>query len=73
MEILDKSDAFCQITNKRTITECELMTELKKGFLSGEENGWLTEADVDKYFEEKHRKAVTIRRKGSAVSPQTFA
>ncbi len=31
----------------------KLMTELVKGLRSGEEEGWLSEEDVDKHFAEK--------------------
>jgi len=30
-----------------------LMYELQKGKISGEQNGWLSEADVDKHFKGK--------------------
>ncbi len=30
-----------------------LMYELQKGKISGEQNGWLSEADVDKHFKER--------------------
>ena len=31
----------------------KLMSELKKGELSGEQNGWLSEEDVEKHLKEK--------------------
>lgn len=31
-----------------------LMTELTKGFRSGEENGWLTDEDLDRHFARKN-------------------
>ncbi len=34
----------------------KLMTELVKGLRSGEEQGWLSEEDVDKHFAEKKAK-----------------
>ena len=33
----------------------KLRTELNKGFRSGEEQGWLTDDDVDRHFAEKRR------------------
>ena len=32
-----------------------LMTELSKGFQSGDEEGWLTDEDLDKHFAQKRR------------------
>ena len=34
----------------------KLLTELNRGFSSGEETGWLTDEDVDSFFAEKRRK-----------------
>ena len=34
----------------------KLLSELNRGFASGEETGWLSEADVDAHFEEKRRR-----------------
>ena len=36
----------------------KLMTELVKGFSSGEEQGWLTEEDVDRHFAEKREQMI---------------
>lgn len=32
-----------------------LLTEINKGFQSGEEQGWLSDEDIDKHFAEKKR------------------
>lgn len=32
-----------------------LLTELNRGFRSGEERGWLTDDDVDRHFAERRR------------------
>lgn len=37
----------------KTKAMLKLMTELVKGFESGEEKGWLSEEDVDRHFAEK--------------------
>ncbi len=37
----------------------KLMTELVKGLRSGEEEGWLSEEDVDKHFAEKRLKCLS--------------
>ena len=34
----------------------KLMTELNRGFQSGEQQGWLSEEDLDRHFSEKRRK-----------------
>lgn len=33
----------------------KLLTELNKGFRSGDEQGWLSDEDVDRHFAEKRR------------------
>ena len=33
----------------------KLLTELNRGFRSGEEEGWLTDDEVDRHFAEKRR------------------
>ena len=33
----------------------KLLTELNKGFRSGEEKGWLSEKDIDQHFSERRR------------------
>ena len=38
---------------EKTKAMLQLMMELVKGFRSGEEQGWLSEDDVDKHFAEK--------------------
>lgn len=38
---------------EKTKAALKLMCELQKGRLSGEQNGWLSEEDVEKHFEEK--------------------
>ena len=38
---------------EKTKAMLQLMTELVKGFRSGEEQGWLSEEDVDRHFAEK--------------------
>ena len=34
----------------------KLMGELNEGFASGEESGWISDADVEKHFEEKYKR-----------------
>ncbi len=38
---------------EKTKAALKLMCELQKGKLSGEQNGWLTEEDVENHFKEK--------------------
>jgi prevent-host-death family protein len=38
---------------ERTKAALRLMHELQQGKISGEQNGWLSEDDVDKHFKEK--------------------
>ena len=38
---------------EKTKAALKLMCELQKGRLSGEQNGWLSEEDVEKHFKEK--------------------
>ena len=38
---------------EKTKAALKLMCELQKGQLSGEQNGWLSEEDVEKHFKEK--------------------
>ena len=38
---------------EKTKAALKLMCELQKGRLSGEEDGWLSEEDVEKHFKEK--------------------
>ena len=38
---------------EKTKAALKLMCELQKGRLSGEQNGWLLEEDVEKHFKEK--------------------
>lgn len=33
----------------------KLMTEINKGIVSGEENGWLSDEDLDKHFIERRK------------------
>lgn len=40
---------------EKTKAMLKLMTELNRGFISGEQKGWLSENDVDKHFVEKRR------------------
>lgn len=40
---------------EKTKAMLKLMTELNRGFNSGEQKGWLPENDVDKHFAEKRR------------------
>ena len=39
---------------EKTKAALKLMCELQKGRLSGEQNGWLSEKDVEKHFMEKY-------------------
>ena len=38
---------------EKTKAALKLMCELQKGRISGEQNGWLSEDDVEKHFKEK--------------------
>ena len=38
---------------EKTKAALKLMCDLQKGRLSGEQNGWLSEEDVEKHFKEK--------------------
>ncbi len=38
---------------EKTKAALKLMCELQKGRLSGEQNGWLSEEDVEKHFKER--------------------
>ena len=38
---------------EKTKASLKLMYELQKGKVAGETNGWLSEEDVEKYYEEK--------------------
>ena len=38
---------------EKTKAALKLMCELQKGRISGEQNGWLSEEDVEKHFKEK--------------------
>lgn len=38
---------------EKTKAMLKLMTELNKGFQSGEQQGWLSEDDLDRHFAEK--------------------
>ena len=48
--IVDIAD---QENYEKTKAALKLMCELQKGRLSGEQNGWLSEEDVEKHFKEK--------------------
>ena len=41
----------------------KLMTEINKGIQSGEENGWLSDEDLDKHFIEKRKQKEKILMK----------
>ena len=45
---------YVQDTEK-TIAASKLLCELKKGRLSGEQNGWLSEEDVENFFKVKFK------------------
>ena len=40
---------------ERAKSMVKLLTELNRGFSSGEEQGWLSDDDVERYFSEKRR------------------
>ena len=46
-EIFDKARAMVK-----------LMSELNAGFASGDENGWISDAEVDKHFKDRRRKVI---------------
>ena len=46
----------------------KLMTEINKGISSGEENGWLSDEDVDKHFIEKRKQKERILMKQKVES-----
>ena len=40
---------------EKTKAMLKLMTELNRGFQSGDQEGWLSEEDLDRHFAEKRR------------------
>lgn len=46
-------DIVEQENYEKTKAALKLMCELQKGRLSGEQNGWLSEEDVEKHFKER--------------------
>ena len=40
----------------------KLMTELVKGFESGNNEGWLSDDDLDRHFAEKHQEGIKIEK-----------
>ena len=40
---------------EKTRAMLKLMTELNRGFQSGDQEGWLSEEDLDRHFAEKRR------------------
>ena len=42
----------------------KLLTELNKGFQSGEEKGWLSEEDVDRHFAERRHLLESAQKMG---------
>ena len=48
---------------EKTKAMLKLMTELHRGIQSGDQQGWLSEEDVDKHFEEKRgQKKVALQK-----------
>ena len=45
---------------EKTKAMLKLMTELNRGFQSGDQQGWLSEDDLDRHFAEKRRQKEAV-------------
>ena len=50
---MEKTSITAEENYQKSEAALRLMFELQKGKIPGEQNGWLSEADVDKHFKGK--------------------